>query len=462
MARGAAPKVTRILYSRDLNRAKYDRLYGIAALCARVRGDAWQRCSGLSAARQSAYEIRNAWMAAAYDWHGLPAVLGRATLLDALGDIKASREAAKALVRKAVWNHTRGRPAERQRLYSLLKQDRWGEDAYLHRHMRRRWKGGTSRCSNQIVLEPSAYKTQVWHGRTWLYVKGMARGERIAVPLGGTHVPTGNLRLILWDGRVEVHHAVAEHAVCSTRPCGEGEIGVDKGYTEAYTDSDGERHGEGLGDLLARESDHVKVKGQRRNQLRAIERKHRAAGRTRKADNIRRNNLGNRKWDHRKRIHNAQVRELLCKAAHGIVDRAAVIACEDLTAPITSARVRHKSTRRRLAAWTRGLMADTLTSISRRRGSASVLVNPAYTSQIDSRTGFLQGTRRGDRFHGLDGVVLDADTNAARNILQRMYDDEITLYTPYREVKRLLLDRIGTPEGTAPPGLEPVGRRTPS
>ena len=392
MARGTAPKVTRILYSRDLNRAKYDRLHGITALCARVRGDAWQRCSGISAARQSAYEIRNAWMAADYDWHGLPAVLGRATLLDALGDIKASREAAKASVRKAIWNHTRGCPAERKRLYSLLKRDRWDEDAYLHRHMRRKWKGGTSRCSNQIVLEPNAYETQVWHGRTWLYVKGVARGERIAVPLGGTRVPTGNLRLILRDGQVEVHHAVDEHAVCSTRPCGEGEIGVDKGYTEAYTDSDGKRHGEGLGDLLAAESDHVKVKGGRRNKLRAVEKKHREAGRTRKADNIRRNNLGNCKWDNRKKLHNAQVRELLCKAAHGIVDRAAVIACEDLTAPMQSAKVRHKGTRRRLAAWTKGLMADTLTSISRRRGSASVLVNPAYTSQIDSRTGLLQGT----------------------------------------------------------------------
>ncbi len=57
-------------------------------------------------------------------------------------------------------------------------------------------------------------------------------------------------------------------------------------------------------------------------------------------------------------------------------------------------------------------------------------VNPAYASPVDSRTGLLQGTRRGDRCCGLDGVVLDADTNAARNILARLYDDAITLYTP--------------------------------
>ena len=78
----------------------------------------------------------------------------------------------------------------------------------------------------------------------------------------------------------------------------------------------------------------------------------------------------------------------------------------------------------------------------------------ACESQIDSRTGLLQGKRRWDRFYGLDGVVLDADTNAARNILARLYDDEITLYTPFREVKRLLRDRSGTTVGTAPPGLE--------
>ena len=66
------------------------------------------------------------------------------------------------------------------------------------------WQGRTSRGTHRIVPEPNAYETQVRHGRTWVYVKGVARGERLAVPLGGTRVPTGNLRLILQDdGRVE-------------------------------------------------------------------------------------------------------------------------------------------------------------------------------------------------------------------------------------------------------------------
>ncbi|MXZ24318.1 MAG: transposase [Caldilineaceae bacterium SB0665_bin_21] len=105
-------------------------------------------------------------------------------------------------------------------------------------------------------------------------------------------------------------------------------------------------------------------------------------------------------------------------------------------------------------------MADTLTSISRRRGSAPALVNPAYTSQIDSRTGLLQGRCRWDRFCCCDGVVLDADVNAACNILARLYDEEIMLYTPYREVRALLAERTRPSVGTAPPGLELRGRAT--
>lgn len=40
-----------------------------------------------------------------------------------------------------------------------------------------------------------------------------------------------------------------------------------------------------------------------------------------------------------------------------------------------------------------------------------------------------------------DEAVLDADHNAARNILVRMDDSEIQLFTPYAEVKAILLER---------------------
>ena len=51
------------------------------------------------------------------------------------------------------------------------------------------------------------------------------------------------------------------------------------------------------------------------------------------------------------------------------------------------------------------------------------------------------GTRIGDSFIGFDEVVLDADINAAINILARLYDSEINLYTPAEKVKEILTRR---------------------
>lgn len=56
-------------------------------------------------------------------------------------------------------------------------------------------------------------------------------------------------------------------------------------------------------------------------------------------------------------------------------------------------------------------------------------VSPAYTSQIDSRTGKKDGLRCGCRYICTDNVVLDADWNAAVNICKKS-KHPMTSYTP--------------------------------
>ena len=87
------------------------------------------------------------------------------------------------------------------------------------------------------------------------------------------------------------------------------------------------------------------------------------------------------------------------------------------------------------------MIATALDTVSRRRGSSVILVNSAYTSQMDSRYGILKGKRSGDSFHCFDGAVLQADKNAARNVLARLHDSEIDRWTPYQKVKSILLKR---------------------
>ncbi len=84
-----------------------------------------------------------------------------------------------------------------------------------------------------------------------------------------------------------------------------------------------------------------------------------------------------------------------------------------------------------------------LNLVSQKRSALLVEVNPAYTSQACSVCGCL-GSRKLDKFHCTNqkcGVVLQADYNGAVNVLHRKGDPEIGLYTPYRKVKEILIER---------------------
>ena len=92
------------------------------------------------------------------------------------------------------------------------------------------------------------------------------------------------------------------------------------------------------------------------------------------------------------------------------------------------------------------------------RGATHVVVNAAYTSQMDSFTGLLEGKRVGDRFYRANGDVLQAHTNAARNVRNRIHDQDISRYMPHLQVKQILLARSSGATGRHEAS---VGRRKP-
>jgi IS605 OrfB family transposase len=359
-----------------------------------------------------------------------------------MGDIRASREAAKVKVRRAV-SLRGGTDAERKRLFTALKADEWAGDPYLSRLMRKHWRRGHSHTRNQIIIRADNYRTFTLAegGDVWLSIPGLLARETVKIALDTTVAPSGTLRVILRDGRAEVHYQVDGAALkSSARPHGDRGIGVDKGYTEVLTDSDGVHHGPGLGSLLAAESDRLKVKNQRRAKIRAVAARAAEEGNHAKAARIIRCNLGTVKKTRARRRFEAKARTLTFEAVHAVADKAAKIVAEDLTRTFASRRNLGRNMNRRLAAWTKGLTAEALTSVSERRGSALVLVNAAYTSQADPRTGAL-GVRRGDRLHCPGGDVYQADHAAAINILQRDGDPDITLLTPHTRVRQILRER---------------------
>ncbi|GAB4006268.1 hypothetical protein GCM10029992_56460 [Glycomyces albus] len=317
--------VTRIALSKVLNTGKLSELAEQARRLGQVRSLVWRQFGSVGGAQLSCREVRDRWMrdgnAATFR---VLANAWKETVRDAVKDIAASRAAAKQRVRKAIHLRTSDE-SERRRLYAALRFDTWQEDPWLSRQMRKHWKRGRNHTHNQIVVRSDKYRTFTLNtdGDVWLSIPGLRDREHVKVPLNTTVAPSGTLRLILRDGLVEIHHQIDASSIRSShRPSGQREIGIDKGYTEVLTDSDGIRHGAQLGSLITARSDRLSVVNARRAKLRALTAKAALRGDRAKVDRIRANNLGTVKKRRQTAKWEARVRTVTFESVHAVVDKA--------------------------------------------------------------------------------------------------------------------------------------------
>lgn len=95
------------------------------------------------------------------------------------------------------------------------------------------------------------------------------------------------------------------------------------------------------------------------------------------------------------------------------------IVCEDLK------NVKHKSSfyksvNNKLQYWSYRQVIDKMESLSESEGFTLIKVDPSYTSQTCSKCGaVIKANRQGEHYHCSCGLEIDADTNAAINILRR-------------------------------------------
>ena len=418
---------------------------GLTAICTAmgfVRADIWRRYGALGNTGKTAAAIRQEiTVNAFYSSFLVDGTIRAETTKDIVNDVLLYKAAAMTKVRQSVAALTKD-DSERKTLYTLLRKDAWLSNNFLHRQVRKHFKHGISHTSNQFIVRSDRHSSEVINGRLVITIR-VARKYgndiKLTTTSSGKNVVLGksNLRIIVKDGFTEIHYAVEK---ASGREHGEQVLGIDKGYTEAFTDSDGIAHGQTFGLILTKYSDKTAVTNKQRNKLHALEKQHRAAGNTAKADTIKHCNLGNKKITARRERTQQQLRTIAYQSAHSIVDKAAVVVSEDLTSPIAKKQP-WKKFNRRMSAWAKGVLAQSLEEVCTQRKARHVLVNGAYTSQMDSTNRLLEGKRIGDRFYRVNGDVLQADHNAASNVLARLDDSEITRYTSYQEVRRILLTR---------------------
>ncbi len=389
--------------------------------------------------------------------------------------IRAWQQAVIATeVRPRIYARVGGDEAACKRLLALATAGRWREDPWLSRQCRDAFCGKRPRPrrSGRIVADNCSYDTaRDEQGRLWLAVMTPRRGRRLRLNLGPIpdHLVPRSTIQISPDGRGgwQITAAYRAESVSSIRPR-RRELtpveGIDAGVHEVFTDTDGPRCGVGQYQRIAARAERDRARGKARNKLRAVRERHlaraaaavdagdtaaaRAAGA--KAARIDRHNLGRAKLSGQRVRDRAVTKDTVYQAVHDLVDSSAHIVAEDLSGLRGKGKF-GRTASRVYAAWQRSFLADALVSVPSRRGSAVTLINPAYTSQQVHPCGHL-GIRRGKNVHcqtagcPQQGIVYDTEINAARNILARATDPQITRYTPTNEVKRILINRVGTVE----------------
>ena len=452
---------TRTYYSKKLDEQTYSELALIAKRLGILRKIIWHQFSS-DPKKLNDRKIRDIWLREKKNGTNLypkiidqlPARLWKETLRDTIGSINGYFETGfKEIIKRLYKKYGK---AKAKKLAKILKTD-YKSNNELHRMVRALIPKGYSKADNIICLDQDCYSFKD-NQTNIMQVTSLRPMKRLFIPLTTKNRPKGNFMIILKDGRCEFRVYHKYQIINIEKPI--EAIGVDKGYTEVFTDNTGERHGNGFGKLLTKKSDFLDEKYKNRNKLWAIMKKAKDAGNFNKANNIKANNLGNKKLDKQKEIMKIELKEKIYSAAKVLAQKASIIAIEDLTFK-TKSKGKFKKVNRRLSSWIKGVIDEAIIKYCFIYGTKLVYVNAAYTSQGDSRYDCaLMGTRIGDSFIGFDEVVLDADVNAAINILARLYDSEINLYTSAEKVKEILTKRanavLSASVETAQLGLQDV------
>lgn len=316
-----------------------------------------------------------------------------------------------------------------------------------HSKKRPRVKKSRSFCG-----EPETYRVFCHNDRQYVALAGLTPRKRLVIPLSGKGKIAGEVRVVLdyEKQRVEIHWS----ATVKPKKAEGKDLGVDIGVSEVMVDSEGERYGTEFGGLLGKCSEERKKKGEKRNKLYALEKKHRKRGEKKggskrakkkakkKAKKIRAHNLGRKKLRKKQRKRKIRLKEEVNRGLNKLLKdkKPRVVVCEDLSHFAVKCKGRKFS--RLISNWIRGVIRDRIDFKCPQRGSLVKRVNPAYSSQICPLCGWVESKNRtGDvfacRFCGVRGY---SDGFAAKELLRRMKEPSIFLWTRKEEVKGILLE----------------------
>lgn len=326
----------------------------------------------------------------------------------------------------------------RKKLFEKLKTD-LTSDKWLHRKFRFWYKRGHTNVRNQIVLHQQAYKCKRLSRRI-VAIEIKSIGVNLKVK--SRSIISGQIRIIRnEENHFEIHsnriRALPKFQAKPTKA-----IGIDKGYTEAFYTSDKKAISEGLGKLLTAKTKRITNTNRNRYRLRSLGEEYAKNKQRNKQKNLDKHNLGYKVKSRKLQREKDTIRSFIRRDLRRKITEPLIICCEDLTQPIRG-KAQSKAVNCKLNQWMKGELQKSLEKLAQETGSVIRLVNPAYTSQLDSKSNTLLGRRDGDQFIRYTGEVLQADHNASDNIRIRgtSFEKKITRFMSAKQVRRILIEQ---------------------
>lgn len=308
----------------------------------------------------------------------------------------------------------------RHRMNNLLKR-------YIRKYKSRR---PYSKKSNLLHLDSGLYQ----YKKQVIQITSLVKRKRINIPVKDTREFTNTLT-VKWSNNIFTIYAPIE--IKPKINTNKIIIGVDKGYSSLLTTSTGNKYGIEYKQISTPYIDKQLKKNKNRSRLYQLYRNYLEKGNLYKANQIYTNNLGKLKYNNYQHKHNETLKAYINHSINQLIEneRPKEIVKEDLTW-VGNKNQGSKQLNNRLNQWMKGYLDERLEFKAELNGVKITEVNPAYTSQIHHKCKTL-GTRKYEDFYcSKCNKHEDADINAAKNILARKYETQITKYTAVKTIKQ--------------------------
>lgn len=425
-------------YTEELPEETMEFLRGIASDYAKVKASVYERYSGIGSLGKLASiydlmtEMRHCGLR---EQLKLPSVYYELAVRDGISDIKGMWGMLKNKIRTLITANENLSSDDRMYLRTVLRLDKvyaaiLNQEAYpmpektagmqidvkrlnnlLRRLTRKHLVRPTAGRADSFSVSPGGYS----YKEQALYLVSRIPRKRIILPLKDGKVSTRQIRVCIRSGYAVI--AIPAEVKKKKHEDYQNTICVHLGYQNMCTLSSGNIYGEKLGELLSAKSGHLLVKNQERGRIQARYRESLAAGAAKRAENIKNNNLGNKKYIRQKKCEQAKIETYINAELNRMLETEKperIVIARPIT--INKTKLKYKASNRKMTEGCLGYVRKRLAEKSQLHDIELVEINSRGTGFICSECG-AEGKRLPEGFAcescGFQSTIA---LNGARNI----------------------------------------------